>query len=168
MPDRRIDDESRNRLTEIAAGYAKLDRRVLWHLRAFVTLFFISAVGFTYLLAVNNHRADEARSLSASNQRLLGDLTATRNASRVITCGSQNTFTAAHNQLVQALEQIVLSSTRDSRALQSRALRQLHLPSYAHRLAVAKAYARKLDDRKIAPLDCKRYVRKPYRIKQRG
>lgn len=58
MPDRRIDEESRKRLGEIAAGYMKLDRRVIWHLRALVAVVFVSACLFTYLLARQSDVSD--------------------------------------------------------------------------------------------------------------
>ena len=166
MPDRRADDETRKRLGAIALGYEKLDRRVSRYLRLFVVLFFVAAVVFTWQESQIGDRADEARDLGRQNRALLSELRGQRTSSRLITCNSQNTFADGHNALVHALENIVRSSSQQSRAFES-AYRKLGLPPYRERAKRAQAYIETLNRRLIERLDCKRYVSKPYSIKVR-
>lgn len=96
MPDRRWDEETRTRLTEIARGYRMFQRKTAWFLRGFVVLFFASALVFTVLVGRVSDLADE-------NAQVVKQIQDERANNIRSSCQDQNT---RHDDTVAALDKL--------------------------------------------------------------
>ena len=98
-----------------------------------------------------------------SQGRIVRQIADSRAAGRQTTCESTNAIAAAVNLLNSSIQQIVLTSTEQSKANEE-TYRQLHLPPYEERLKQTKEYTAKLEATKIVPLICEVYVKAPYSV----
>ena len=104
MPDRRIDFIARERIEEIAQGYERFTHRVTWYLRAFVLLFFVAAVVFTFQEIALNSRANETRRLTEANGQLTREIQAERARSVRDGCEAQN---QRHDGTIKTLNRLI-------------------------------------------------------------
>lgn len=94
----------RDRIDDLVRRYAALDRRVSRYLRALVVLFCVSALVFTYLLAVNADRAKEARDLARTNRVLTRQIQIERARNVRDACAQTN---ARHDKTIVTLDRLL-------------------------------------------------------------